>query len=129
MYISIHRKRRNKVIYIRLREMEATQKGIQAFREILHILDEISLITHQHEIDQIRDDTSESISWESKPPATANEKAPSSCSEFTHKRKENQSSMNTLDKLGVSPSGMNTFILRGQQFKIIAMSSRAACWT
>ena len=44
MYVSIHRKRRNKVVYIRPREMEDTQKGIQAFRKILHILDEISLI-------------------------------------------------------------------------------------
>lgn len=44
MYISIHRKPRNKSVYIRSREMEDTEKGIQAFREILHILDEISLL-------------------------------------------------------------------------------------
>jgi len=44
MYVSIHRKHRSKVVYVRPREMEDTQKGIQAFREILDILDEISLI-------------------------------------------------------------------------------------
>lgn len=44
MYISIHRKPQNKVVYIRPREIEDTQKGIQACRQVLDILDEISLI-------------------------------------------------------------------------------------
>ena len=44
MYVSIHRKPQNKVVYIRPREIEATQKGIQACRQVLHILDELSSI-------------------------------------------------------------------------------------
>ena len=44
VYISIYRKPRNKVVYIRPQEIEETQKGIQAYREVLRILDEISLI-------------------------------------------------------------------------------------
>jgi hypothetical protein len=44
MYVSIHRKPRNKVVYIRSREIEDTQIGIQAYRQVLHILDELSLI-------------------------------------------------------------------------------------